>query len=251
MFCLGVIVGRGATPVLFETRPFQEHLGRMVSALSDKLPGKEKVDLKFYDVLEEPVSSPVKGKSADAGEITPAAETGKIAQIKPEAPPRAEDIPVKRSKKLATWHRTGPDYDNASDPAPPPKKSASIKTNKKVSQKQTVPQRAPKVLKSKIKTGKKTEAAPQKNKSDTGKKKVPAPGVYTIQIASHKDLRDALAHMVILNEKGITAYRVSVKINGETWHRVRTGSFADYKAASTRLAKIVGSGVKGMVIKKD
>jgi len=71
MFGLGVIVGRGSSPVLFETRPFQEHLGRMVSELLAKLPEKEKLELKFYDVLDDPVSYPVKGKIDDSGEITP------------------------------------------------------------------------------------------------------------------------------------------------------------------------------------
>ncbi|NDY73260.1 SPOR domain-containing protein [Desulfobacter hydrogenophilus] len=252
MFGLGLFVGRGSSPVLFETRPFQEYLGRMLSELSAKFPEKGKVDLKFYDVLDEPVYSPVKGTADDSGEITPGPETGEKTSMNP-APynSQAEDIPVKRSRKLATWNKAGQGYDNATAPAPPAKKSASVKTYKKAAEKQTVTQSAPKVLKSKTQAGKKTDAVPQKTKPDTGKAPAPAHGGYTIQVASYKNLNDALAQMVLLNKKGITAYRASVKIDGKTWYRVRTGSFANYEAARTGLVKLAGSGVNGMVIKKE
>jgi len=252
MFGLGMLVGRGSSPVLFETRPFQEYLGRMLSELSAKFPEKGKVDLKFYDVLDEPVYHPVKGKTDDSGEITPGPEIGKTALMKP-APynSQAEEIPVKRSRKLATWHQAGQGYDNATAPAPPPKKRDSVKTYKKAAEKQTVTQPAPKVLKSKIQTGKKTDTVPNETKPDTGKVPAPAHGGYTIQVASYKNLNDALAQMVRLSEKGITAYRASVKINGKTWYRVRTGAYADYEAARAGLATLAGSGVNGMVIKKE
>ena len=250
MFGLGLFVGRGSSPVLFETRPFQEYLGRMLSELSANLPEKGKVYLKFYDVLDEPVYYPVKGKADDSGEITPGPEIGKKASMKP-APSnfQAEDIPVKRSRKLATWNQAGQGYDKTTAPAP--KKRVSVKTYKKAAEKQTVTQPAPKVLKSKIQTGKKTDAVPKETKSDSRKVPAPAHGRYTIQVASYKNLNDALAQMVRLNEKGITAYRASVKINGKTWYRVRTGTFADYKAAIFRLEKLAGAGVNGMVIKKE
>jgi len=252
MFGLGLLVGRGSSPVLFETRPFQEYLGRMLSELSANLPEKGKVDLKFYDVLDEPVYYPVKGTADDSGEITPGPETGKTASMKPALNnSRAEDIPVKRSRKLATWHQSGQGYGNATAPSPSPKKSASVKTYKKAAEKQTMTQLTPKVLKSKVQAGKKTDAKPKETKSDTGKVPAPAHGGYTIQVASYKDLNDALTQMVRLNEKGIAAYRASVTINGKTWYRVRTGSFADYKAARVRLEKLVGAGVNGMVIKKE
>lgn len=252
MFGLGVLVGRGVRPVLFETRPFQERLGRMVSELSAKTPEKEKVDLKFYDVLEEPAFHQVKGKTEDPGEITPGPEIGKSASTQPTPDtPQAEEIPVKRSKKLATWHQAGQDHGNEAAPALPAKKSTPVKTDRKADEKQAVTQLAPKVLKSKIQTGKKPETVPQKNRPDTGKTPAPADGAYTIQVASYKNLNDALAQMVILDKKGIPSYRASVKINGDTWYRVRTGSFADYKAASARLAQLAGSGVNAMVIKKE
>ena len=251
MFGLGVVVGRGSSPVLFETRPFQERLGRMVSELSAKLPKKEKIDLKFYDVLDEPVSYPIKGKTDDPGEITPGPETGKSASIQPVPyNPQVEDIPVKLSKKLATWYSAGQGAGNGAAPAPLLKKSASVKTDTKTSESRTVIPPAPNVLKSKNQTGKKTGAVSKETRPDTGAP-VPTHGAYTIQVASYKDLNDALSRMVLLNKKGISSYRVSVKINGVTWHRIRTGSFPDQEEAGARLAKLAGSGVNGMVIKKE
>lgn len=249
MFGLGVLVGQGSSPVLFETRSFQERLGRMVSELSAKMPEKEKVDLKFYDVLEEPVCHPVSG----SGEITPGPETGKLALTRPTPnKSQAEGIPVKRSRKLATWHQTGQARGNDAARVSPAKKSATVKAETKAGKKRTVTQLAPKVLKSKTQTGKKTSAVPKETRTDDNRKApVPAHGAYTIQIASYKKLNDALTQMVFLNKKGITSYRASVKINGDTWYRVRTGAFADYKAAMARLAQLADSGVNGMVIKKE
>ena len=254
MFALGVFVGRGSSPVLFETRPFQERLGRIASELSAKLPVTQKVDLKFYDVLDEPASYPVKGKPDDSGEITPGPETGKTVSIKP-APynPQAEEIPVKRSRKLATWNQAGQGESKNASPAPPPKKRVAVKTDTKAVEKQAVNQFASKVLKSKVQTGKQTTAVPKEIRPDNGKKPAPTPahGAYTIQVASYKTLDDALAQMVILDKKGIAAYRASVKIKGKTWYRVRVGTFADYKGARARLEKLAGSGVTGIVIKKE
>lgn len=253
MFGLGVFVGRSSSPVLFETRPFQEHLGQMISDFSAKLPEKGKVDLKFYDVLDEPVYYPVKGKTDDSGEITPGPETGKTASITPpQNHSQPEDIPVKRSRKLATWHNAGQGYKSETAQASSPqKKSAPVKTDKKDSEKQTVSRISPKVLKSKNQTGKKTDAVPKETKPDTAKTPASANDEYTIQVASYKNLNDALAQMVHLNEKGIVSYRASVKINGKTWYRVRTGAFSDYKSAQAGLAKLAGAGIGGMVVKKE
>lgn len=252
MFGLGVIVGRSSSPVMFETRPFQEHLGQMINDLSVKLPREGKVDLKFYDVLDDPVYYPVKGKKDDPGEITPGPETRKTASNKPVlSNSQDEEIPVKRSRKLSTWHQAESDYGDDAAPAPLSKKRASVKTEKKADEKRTVAKLAPKALKSKIQTDKKTDSPPKEAKPDTAKAPAAARNEYTIQLASYKNLNDALAQMVVLSKKGITAYRASVEIKGTTWHRVRTGSFADYEAAKAGLAKLAGSDVSGIVIKKE
>jgi len=237
---------------MFETRPFQEHLGRMVNELSAKLPQKGEVDLKFYDLLDEPVYHPIKGEKDDSGEITPGPEAGKAALTK-SAPSdfQAEKIPVKRSRKLATWHQAGAGYGNDTAPAPLSQKRAAVKIEKKADEKRTVTKLAPKSLKSKPQTDKKTDTPSNEGKPDTGKAPASSHGGYTIQIASYQNLNDALAQMVLLNKKGVTAYRTGVKINGKTWYRVRTGSFADYESAKAGLSALAGSGVGGMVTKKE
>lgn len=253
MFALGVFAGRSSSPVLFETRPFQKHLGQMISDLSARLPEKGKVDLKFYDVLDEPVYYPVKGTAGDSGEIIPGPEDGKTASIPPaQHHSLPDDIPVKRSRKLATWHKAGRGYKAATAQSPSqPKKSAPVKTDKNAGEKQIVPRLAPKVLKPKSQAVKKADAVPKKIKGDTAKTPASAHDEYTIQVASYKNLNDALAQMVLLNKKGIVSYRASVKINGKTWYRVRTGAFPDYNAAKAGLAKLAGAGVGGMVVKKE
>ncbi|MCA1785901.1 MAG: SPOR domain-containing protein, partial [Desulfobacteraceae bacterium] len=200
---------------------------------------------------------PVKGKADDSGEITPGPETGKNVSMTP-APynSQAEEIPVKRSRKLATWHKAGQgDGNDAAPAAPSLKKSVSVKAvkadTKAAEKQQAVTVLAPRDLKPKIQTGKRTDIIAPKNRSDTEKTSAPAQGTYTIQVASYKTLDDALTQMVILDKKGIGAYRASVKIDGQTWYRVRIGSFADYKAARARLETLAGSGVTGMVIRKE
>lgn len=251
MFGLGLFVGRGSSPVLFETRPFQEDLGRIVGEFSAKLPKKEKINLEFYDVLDESVPFPTKGKTDDPGEIIPGPEPGSTTAVDPVPHnPQAEQIPVKQSKKQATWHQAGQGVGSATAPAPLLKKSASVKAGTKAGESRRVTPAAPKVLEPKTQTGKRTDAESKEARPETGAP-VPPHSAYTIQVASYKDLNDALSRMVLLNKKGIASYQVSVTINGVTWHRVRTGSFTDQKEAVARLATLAGSGVNGIVIRKE
>ena len=54
MFFLGIIVGRGNSPVKFDTQKFQKRLETIAHdfGVQKKIPGK--IDLKFYDVLDRP-----------------------------------------------------------------------------------------------------------------------------------------------------------------------------------------------------
>lgn len=251
MFGLGVFVGRGTSPVLFETRPFQERLGRMVWQFSAKVPEKKKVDLKFYDVLDDPEYHRAKGQTDDLGEITPAPEAGKSLSIQSTSDKKlpVEKIPVKRSKKQVSWHKAVQDNDAGSTTAAPQR--VPVKTEPKVVKKKSVGKLVQKRLKSKPQPVKKTETASEKTRSVTKKTTIATNGSYTIQVASYKNLKDALAQIIFLDKKGISSYKVSVKINGDTWYRVRTGSFADSRAAGYELTKLGDSGVNGMIIKKE
>ena len=54
MFFLGIMVGRGTSPVTFDTQKFQKRLETIASEFGEKKDTPEKVDLKFYDVLDQP-----------------------------------------------------------------------------------------------------------------------------------------------------------------------------------------------------
>ncbi|MBU8849983.1 MAG: SPOR domain-containing protein [Desulfobacterales bacterium] len=55
MFLLGIIVGRGSSPVKFDTLKFQKRLETIASEFGEKKGIQKKIDLKFYDVLDHPV----------------------------------------------------------------------------------------------------------------------------------------------------------------------------------------------------
>lgn len=101
MFALGVMVGRGTAPITFDTREFQsrlEAIAREYGARDQKAQKEQKVDLRFYDVLDQPVVLGSKGKKA--GEILPAREplAGKTT-IESES---LDGVPVKLGKKMVT-----------------------------------------------------------------------------------------------------------------------------------------------------
>ena len=58
MFVMGVLVGRGTSPVSFDTRKFQKRLADIADKYDEQNPEPEKVELEFYDALDDPV--PVK-----------------------------------------------------------------------------------------------------------------------------------------------------------------------------------------------
>lgn len=69
MFALGVMVGRGTSPVTFDTRGFQARLEAIAREYGSQKEVEQKVDLKFYDVLNRPADQAMKSKKA--GEIQP------------------------------------------------------------------------------------------------------------------------------------------------------------------------------------
>ncbi|HGY12026.1 MAG TPA: hypothetical protein ENK36_06655, partial [Desulfobacterales bacterium] len=54
MFFLGIIVGRGNSPVKFDTQEFQKRLEIIAHDFGAQKKIPDKIDLKFYDVLEKP-----------------------------------------------------------------------------------------------------------------------------------------------------------------------------------------------------
>jgi len=54
MFFLGIIVGRGTSPVSFDTREFQKRLEIIANEFGGEKDTSKKMDLKFYDILDRP-----------------------------------------------------------------------------------------------------------------------------------------------------------------------------------------------------
>jgi len=231
MFALGVIVGRGTSPVTFDTESFQERLRVIVGEIPRESPEEGKVDLDFFKTLNKPVAKepevvPEGPERARAGGATPA--TG----IRENEGP----IPVKVSRKLATRNRLP-----ASGPVKTKEGAAMVKTESK---------------------GRLKEDRVKKNVqpvADSGTGKVagaeaPPPSVegrYTIQVAAYRAFKDAVTQMSLLKEKGFTSYRTRGEAGGTTWYRVRTGSFNDFQSAREALNRLKQAKINGMIIKKD
>ena len=52
---MGIMVGRGSSPVTFDTQKFQRRLETIAKEFGEKKGIQKKMDLKFYDVLNHPV----------------------------------------------------------------------------------------------------------------------------------------------------------------------------------------------------
>lgn len=238
MFVLGVVVGRGTSPVTFDTSSFQERLRVVVGNIPRDAPAREKVDLDFFEELNRPVS-----REPELPAPPKAAEPVRVEKAVPPMAVNEDEIPVKRSLKLATIKEklagTG-------------EKDASGAPAEKDSQKPSEIKRAAEVAKKTEPSPKATSAgkAPVKRNTVASAQEGEGPG-YTIQVAAYRDFKDAVSQMSILQEKGFSSYRTRGEANGTTWYRVRTGTFKDFQAAQTELNRLKQAKINGMIIKKD
>jgi len=135
MFLLGIMVGRGSSPVTFDTQKFQKRLEIIAKEFGEKKGVQKKINLKFYDVLDHPVPEervPPKNKPL---EIIPKKETITIAG----------EIPVKTSRKKQTFKKK------------PNKAKIRIKELKPVKTKTRPPEQLPdKLIDKKVSKGKYT-----------------------------------------------------------------------------------------------
>ncbi|MCG8635940.1 MAG: SPOR domain-containing protein [Desulfobacterales bacterium] len=232
MFALGVMVGRGTSPVTFDTESFQERLETIAREFGERETPDEKPDLKFYDALNSPVRHEVSGRKEGAGEIVPKKEVFSPESILNQDTPGG--VPVKTSKKSATLNRDAvaivkkKDSPGAAPAVIPPKTKKAV----------------PKVLKQK-------EVPAARNSDEKAGTPASTQGRYTIQVAAYKAFSDAVTQMAVLEKKGFKAYRVKGSKDGTVWYRVRTGAFKDYKSAAAQLEKLKKAKIAGMIIKKD
>ncbi|THB77336.1 MAG: SPOR domain-containing protein [Desulfobacteraceae bacterium] len=256
MFFMGILVGRGTSPVSFDTQKFQKRLADIAKNHEESNPEPKKVKLEFYDTLDKPEEHPrlvtsdpskspsakkvvrktvlqkqpqavkatgsksvAKNKTAPSTGTENALETGASQHSGTKAPASEKDLPIKVSLKAKTF------------------KKENSQTTQKTKAKATAAVSKPVQKK-----------APPKPAPAKGKSKKPKP--YTIQVASYSDFKDALSHMAGLEKKGFNAYKEIWKKDGKTWYRVRIGTFETKDQAETFLKKLNAVQIKGMIIKR-
>jgi cell division septation protein DedD len=224
LFLLGVMAGRGTSPVTFETQGFQERLQTIVEQYKDpEMTGDpdEKIVLHYYDALSDdkgfdemtiPVPAADSADTADSFDGIPLQKYDfkETDAIDPKDSDLMDDIPVKTSKKAATF-------------------------NKPVAEKQVDPPLQ----------DEKTPASGEKPEKSNSQ------GRYTIQVAAFKSFRDAVTQMTTLEKKGFTATRTTKEMDGITWYRIRIGEFVSRDAAVQYLEKLNQAGINGMIITKE
>ncbi len=223
MFLLGIMVGRGTSPVTFDTEQFQKRLEIIANEFGENKKPDEKVNLQFYEVLDNPSpeeSKPVKKSS----KVTTKVATKEIVPLKE---PDTEKIVLKTSKKRETLKKS-------SNKISPPEE-IPIKKSTKID---------PVKHKEKLSDNEKNQ------KVKTAVKKEATPGIYTIQIAAYKHFKDAVTQMASLDEKGFSSYRTKGEKDGITWYRVRTGEFSTHEEAKKFKLKLDKAKIKSMIIKK-
>jgi cell division protein FtsN len=243
MFVLGIMVGRGTSPVTFDTEGFQKRLQTIAREFGNTSEPEEKMDLQFYDVLNKPAQQEVRGKKNNPDEIIPKKETSY-----PVAKNQVGNNPVKNDKVNNDQVNNGQikkDPESVLIPMKTSRKSATL--NKAALSKAA--SRDNRSLANE-RSGVENKKALKKNgTSQTGENV--KPGMYTIQIAAYKSFTDAVTHMAILDKKGFSSYRTMGKKDGVSWYRVRAGSFASRDDAKQFIEKLKQAKINGMIIKQE
>jgi len=214
MFGIGVLVGRGTSPLKIDISELQKKLQFARDELKKKEqaqipqkpdPAKGKPELEFYESLKK------NGDDAEIPEVPPPPLIEK--EIEP-APPKIPANPKKESKKRLT------------------------KTRKMITE-QTAPSEKESAEKSKPQP-----AAPESRAQPAGKP-------YTVQVAAFKAAGDADKLVAELKQKGFSAYRAIGKVPGKgIWYRVRVGEFNTKAEAGSTIAKLKKVGKKPMLVEK-
>ncbi|WP_300464683.1 SPOR domain-containing protein [Desulfobacula sp.] len=219
MFLLGIMVGRGTSPVKFDTQKFQKRLEAIVNEVGEKKGVQKKINLNFYDVLDHPVPEEDATPRHKPLEIIPKKETIQIP----------DKIPFKKSKKKQTFN--------------PPGNTAKAAVEMAAS----VAPKGPKtseIIKKKSRLGKTIDM-------DGIPDKKARKGIYTLQVAAFKDGKDAVTQMKRLEKKGFIAYQLKREKDGEIWYRIRIGAFDTYDEAKVLKEKLNRSKINSIILKRD
>jgi cell division protein FtsN len=211
MFLLGIMVGRGTSPVKFDTQKFQKRLEIIADDFGAQKKIPDKIDLKFYDVLDRPELEELvahKKNVVNNGE----------KEILPAKENVTDSIPLKTSKKKQTF------------------KKEKIK---EISEYKPAQKSAPK---------QNSESKTENSNNQPNKPKV-IKGKYIVQIAAYKDFTDAVSQMAVLQKKGFSSYRVKGQTDGVTWYRVRSGPFISFEEAKKFKKKLEKIKINSLIIK--
>lgn len=243
MFLLGIMVGRDNAPISFDTSGLHQRLAAIVG--SDTHEKSQTVELGFYDALDEPndpdvTTIKVKFRKPD---LLAKQKTGIVL-----APDQGEELPGDDSPAPKMQKDDLPDHsaDNVSagEDMQIPRKKA--KKKKPLNQEGLDKFKAPPFWKDKENQEKSTTVSQASALEKTGSSQETK--IFTIQLASFKDPKDARSYIAQLQKKGILAAMEPTKIDGRTWNRVRLGSFASHDQAKKRLAELQKKQVDGFII---
>lgn len=112
---MGIMVGRGTSPVTFDTHEFQKRLEIIANEFGEKKEVPQKMDLKFYDVLDRPVLEESMLSKNKPLEIMPKKETSETELPETELPEKEklekqtsvtpDILPPKISRKKLTFKK--------------------------------------------------------------------------------------------------------------------------------------------------
>ena len=213
MFVIGVLVGRGTSPLKFDINELQKKLQIATQELKKKeqrqtlrIPdgGKDKPELEFYEELK---------KNREDAEIA----------ARPSPPPseKKKDPPAQMptyAKKVSMKRQT--------------------KTNRPGTQQ--------------LKSSKKEPAGKSGPQASASSNKIePANRPFTIQVAAFKTAGDANDLVAKLKQKGFAAYLKFDKVpNKGIWYRVRVGEYKNKAEAGSTMAKLKKADLKPILVKK-
>jgi len=214
MFGIGVLVGRGTSPLKIDINELQKKLQLAKTELKKKeqmqTPKKSdsangKPELEFYETLKKNNEDDI------ISEIPLGLENEKKAA---PAFPKAPAKPKKESqKRLTRIHK--------------------------------------KIIESAAPANQPAETSPPPPTAPTARAALPIGNPYTIQVAAFKAAGDADKLVAELTQKGFSAYRAIGKIPGKgIWYRVRVGEFNTKAEAGSTIAKLKKAGKKPMLVKK-
>ncbi len=250
MFFLGVLVGRGTSPVNFDTAKFQKKLALIVKTTKLESKPDKKLDFDFHETLKKPVSIANLKSRKKLVKLPYKSEVDNKTAYERDS---IHGIFIKKSRKAISIAKLGKKLKDLFgqdgkriDKFVSANKQQSSHVNNRVN-----------ANRSEIKNNdtKKILDKTRRHGSNLGLQSKPVKPdtsiVYTIQIAAYRKSQDALKLMGLLNKKGYKAYKTIGKRGSEIWYRVRIGEFKDISLAIKFKQKLESDKIKGIIIQND